>query len=108
MSSTIRVSGVSGTVDQGHIDSQQGWRSILDDAKELAGFAWALSPRRVALQVALLAFTGLVGGVSLLLLIPIVNSIADPAGQFTLPGLGAVNFGNPPLVSCAVSSGDKL
>ncbi len=71
--------------------------SLLGDARTLVAAAWRLDRRLFSLQVVLLLANGFVGGVSLLLLIPIVNSIADPSSRLTVPGLGEVNLSGVPL-----------
>jgi ATP-binding cassette subfamily C protein len=72
-------------------------RGLLADARLLVGAAWELSPKRLTGQVILLLLGGLIGGVSLLLLIPIVNSVADTATGWQLPLLGDVDLGGIPL-----------
>ncbi|MHB1163631.1 MAG: ABC transporter ATP-binding protein [Candidatus Nanopelagicales bacterium] len=67
------------------------------DARLLLATAWRMSPRRVLLQVVLLVANGLVGGASLLLLIPIVQSIADAGASLDLPAVGSVALGGIPL-----------
>jgi len=49
------------------------------------------------IQVILLAVTGVVGGASLLLLVPIVNSVVDPQAKVSLPVLGSISLGGVPL-----------
>ncbi len=72
-------------------------RGLLADARLLVAAAWQLSPRRLSGQMVLLFFSGLIGGVSLLLLIPIVNSVADGATGWQLPLLGDVDLSGVPL-----------
>ncbi len=72
-------------------------RSAWSDLRALVGAAWRLDSRGVLLQVGLLLVTGLTGGVSLLLLVPIVDSIADPTGAIEVPGMGQVSTGGTPL-----------
>ena len=69
----------------------------MDDARLLIGAAWRLDRRRVLLQVMLLLVNGIVGGASLLLLVPIVNSVADRGATMALPLLGEVGLGSLPL-----------
>lgn len=69
------------------------WR----DLTTLLGVAWRLDRRRLVLQVALLLITGITGGISLLLLVPIVNSIADTSAGLDVPGLGSLTIGSIPL-----------
>jgi ATP-binding cassette subfamily C protein len=65
----------------------------------LIGIAWRVGPRRVLAQVGLLAVVGLVGGANLLLLVPIVNSVAASGGgaSITVPSLGSVDLAWAPL-----------
>ncbi|MFI0433350.1 MAG: ABC transporter ATP-binding protein, partial [Candidatus Nanopelagicales bacterium] len=71
--------------------------SLAADLRILVGTAWRLSPRNLIVQVALLLVAGIVGGASLLLLIPIVNSLASPNSRISLPGLGDVDVTGLPL-----------
>ncbi len=75
----------------------QGEDSLTADARTLVAVAWRLNRRRSILQVLLLIVTGLLGGVSLLLLIPIVNSVANPASKLSVPVLGDISLGAVPL-----------
>lgn len=70
---------------------------MIGDVRLLAAQAWRLSPRRVLVQVAALLATAVLGGASLLLLIPIVNSIADSSVTLTLPVYGDLTLGSVPL-----------
>jgi len=70
---------------------------LLADAKALTRAAWRLSPGRFTLQGIFLVFGGFIGGVSLLLLIPIINSVAKPDGKLEVPGVGSVSIGGIPL-----------
>ena len=69
------------------------------DARRLVRVAWQVSPGRVATEAVLLLLVGLTGGASLLLLIPIVNSLADSSGSQTydVPILGSVDLSGVPL-----------
>lgn len=60
----------------------------------MIGVAWRLDRVGLITQSALLLVTGLVGGVSLLLLVPIVNSVASPQSTLQLPLVGALNLGS--------------
>ena len=72
--------------------------SLISDARILVGVAWHLNRRRLILQIIFLLSNGVVGGVSLLLLVPIVNSIADPESTMSVPVLGDIQLGDVPLV----------
>ncbi len=80
--------------------------SLWADARRLIGVAWQVSSTRVAVQMGLLFLVGLIGGASLLLLIPIVNSLADDAGAQTydIPLFGSIDLSGVPLpvLLCAV------
>ncbi len=69
----------------------------MSDARILIGVAWHLNRRRLILQIIFLLTNGVVGGVSLLLLVPIVNSIANPESSLNVPLLGEVNLSSIPL-----------
>ena len=71
--------------------------ALVADARTLVAEAWSFDRARLLRQVVLLLLNGIVGGVSLLLLIPIVNSIASPESSFTLPLLGQVRLSSLPL-----------
>ena len=60
--------------------------SIRDDLTMLVATAWALDRGRVLAQAVLLVLAGLLGGVGLVLLVPIVNSLADTDN--TIAGAG--------------------
>jgi ATP-binding cassette subfamily C protein len=70
---------------------------VIRDAGLLLGSSWRLSRGRLVLQVVLLVATGLIGGASLLLLVPIVNSVADSSVSVTLPVVGDLSLGDVPL-----------
>ncbi|MDQ5897139.1 MAG: ATP-binding cassette protein, partial [Pseudomonadota bacterium] len=70
---------------------------MIRDAGLLLGSSWRLSRGRLVLQVVLLVATGLIGGASLLLLVPIVNSVADSSVSVTLPVVGDLSLGDVPL-----------
>lgn len=78
-------------------DAEQKPQSLAADLRVLVGTSWRLSPRNLIVQLALLLVAGLIGGASLLLLIPIVNSLANPGSRIELPGLGAVDVTGVPL-----------
>lgn len=76
---------------------QRGEESLTADARTLVGVAWRLNRRRSMLQILLLLANGVLGGVGLLLLIPIVNSVASPSSKLTVPILGDIDVGSAPL-----------
>lgn len=71
--------------------------SLVTDARALTGMAWDIDRRRFVAQVAFLIFGGFVGGFSLLLLIPIVNSVAGTTAEFSVPVFGELNLSGVPL-----------
>lgn len=73
------------------------FRELMGDVGTLIGEAWRLDPGRLILQVFLLGLSGIIGGIGLLLLIPIVNSVADPSASITVPFFGAMSLGSIPL-----------
>ena len=73
--------------------------SLRDDALTLVKAAWRLDPRRLVVQVALLLLSGVVGGIGLLLLVPIVNAVANPDSTVHVPVIGTVSLGHFPLWS---------
>lgn len=81
----------------GHRDEGSAFAGVLRDAKTLLRAAWELDRTAFLVQVALLFLAGLTGGVSLLLLVPIVNSIAGPGSAITLPVFGDVDLSTIPL-----------
>ncbi len=70
---------------------------MIGDMRLLAAQAWRLSPRRVVIQILALLATAVLGGASLLLLIPIVNSIADSTATLTVPLFGDFELSSVPL-----------
>ncbi len=76
-----------------------GRAGLRADARALLSMAWTVEPRRMTLQVALLLATGLTGGVSLLLLVPVVNSVAASSGgdPVAIPALGTWDLSAVPL-----------
>lgn len=70
---------------------------LVEDARLLIDSAWRLDRRRVLLQLALLLVSGLLGGASLLLLVPIVNSVANPDATIAVPLVGRVGLSSLPL-----------
>jgi ATP-binding cassette subfamily C protein len=66
---------------------------VIDDLRTLLSIAWQLSPGRLLTQLALLLAAGVAGGISMLLLIPIVNSLTSTT---TVPGLG-IQLSDVPL-----------
>lgn len=71
--------------------------TLVDDTQTLVGVAWRLDKRAMVRQMALLLATGVVGGVSLLLLIPIVNSLAGSTQELNLPLVGPADLHSLPL-----------
>lgn len=73
--------------------------TLLGDARRLLGIAWDVAPSRIVMEVALLFTVGLVGGAGLLMLVPIVNSLAAGGGAQTvdIPVVGAVDLNGLPL-----------
>lgn len=69
----------------------------------LLKLAWGFNRRRVTAQSVLLLLSGLVGGVSLLLLIPIVNSVAQSDSTITLPLVGDIQLASVPLAALLAS-----
>ena len=82
---------------------QESISGLAGDIRTLLAEAWRLDPRRLVVQVILLAIGGLVGGIGLLLLVPIVNSVANPASTITVPLLGAMSLGSIPLSALLVA-----
>lgn len=80
------------------VDGEDG-SGLTGDAVALLRSAWAIEPRRMVLQVALLLATGLTGGISMLLLIPVVNSVASTSGgtPIEIPVLSSVDLSAVPL-----------
>lgn len=72
---------------------------LATDVRTLVGVAWRLKPGRLLGQIGLLLASGVIGGVSLLLLIPIVNSIANPTSAVSVPLLGDITLAGVPLVA---------
>ncbi len=70
---------------------------IRRDVATLVSAAWALDRRRAVLQMVLLLVGGLLSGVGLLLLVPIVNSVADTANTIQIPVIGSLDVGSLPL-----------
>lgn len=70
---------------------------LVSDARMLIAAAWRLDRRRVSLQLALMLVTGVTGGVSLLLLVPVINALASPGGEIALPLIGSVSLSALPL-----------
>lgn len=72
--------------------------SLAGNVRVLVGIAWSTSPRRVFAHVILLLTVGVTGGANLLLLIPIVNSLAaEPVYAPSVPIAGPVNLAEIPL-----------
>lgn len=71
---------------------------MISDMRLLAAQAGRLSRRGVSLALVALLANGLLGGASLLLLIPIVNSVADDSVAITIPVVGDTSLSSVPLV----------
>ncbi len=69
----------------------------MKEIRTLIATAWSLDRRRVIGQLILLAFNGVFGGVGLLLLIPIVNSVAGTASTVQVPIFGSISVDEVPL-----------
>lgn len=71
--------------------------SLLSDAAALTVLAWRIDRPRFIAQVLFLGLGGVIGGFSLLLLIPIVNSVAGQTSSVSVPGIGEVSLSGIPL-----------
>lgn len=71
--------------------------SLISDAGALTRLAWRIDRPRFVAQVIFLGLGGVVGGFSLVLLIPIVNSVAGQSSSATLPIVGEVSLAGIPL-----------
>lgn len=71
--------------------------SLLADVRTLVAAAWSLDRTRVVTQMTLLVVSGFIGGASVALLVPIVNSVAGPTNAIALPVIGTVGTGSVPL-----------
>lgn len=71
--------------------------NVVHEIRTLIGAAWRLDRRRVLTQIVLLALNGVLGGVGLVLLIPIVNSVADTVSTVQVPLVGKVSMSDEPL-----------
>ena len=67
------------------------------DAVVLVRSAWRLDRRRFVGQIVYIALNGLIGGVNLLLLVPIVNVVAGRSATADLPLLGPTDLAAVPL-----------
>ena len=72
-------------------------QSLIADARALVSAAWRIDRARFLLQIFFLLFTGIIGGFNLLLLIPIVNAVANPEGTLQVPVIGEVEVSRVPL-----------
>lgn len=70
---------------------------LRSDAAALVRAAWRIDRTRFLGQIAYVGLTGLVGGFSLLLLIPIVNVVAGNDATADLPLIGATDLSSIPL-----------
>jgi len=77
----------------------QAGAGLWADAASLLRSAWAIEPRLMVLQLVLLAATGVTGGVSMLMLVPVVNSVASTSGGsgMSLPVLDSLDLTAVPL-----------
>jgi ATP-binding cassette subfamily C protein len=71
--------------------------SIRTDLAMLVKTAWLLDRGRVVGQVLLLVLAGLLGGIGLVLLVPIVNSVAESGQSIQVPVAGSFDPGSTPL-----------
>jgi ATP-binding cassette, subfamily C, bacterial len=72
-------------------------KNLLSDASALLRAAWRINKSRFAMQVFFLIVAGVIGGFNLLLLVPIVNSIASQNDALQIPIFGAFDAGRFPL-----------
>ncbi len=79
-------------------DAEGGAARLARDTRSLVRIARQVAPQRMLAQVVLLFAVGLIGGANLLLLIPIVNSLAaESAETVQLPGVGPIDYSGIPL-----------
>jgi ATP-binding cassette, subfamily C, bacterial len=78
-------------------DPHTGGSSTWSDISLLVSTAWNLDRTRVIFQMVLLVLSGLLGGFGLVLLVPIVNSLADTEGTIDVPVVGDFDVGSVPL-----------
>lgn len=71
--------------------------SVRGDVGALVATAWRLDRHRVLAQMVLLVVGGVVGGVGLAMLVPIVNAISGPDGAVVLPVVGTLGVGGVAL-----------
>jgi len=71
--------------------------SAISNVKSLLRTAWEISPHSVSLQFFLVLTRGFIGGIGLVLLIPIVNLVSNPDATVDVPIVGAVAIGRIPL-----------
>lgn len=72
-------------------------KNLIADASTLLRAAWRINRSRFILQVVFLIVTGVIGGFNLLLLVPIVNSIASESDSLSLPIFGSFGTDQYPL-----------
>lgn len=72
-------------------------QSLVSDARALISAAWRIDRSQFLLQIFFMLTTGIIGGFNLVLLIPIVNTVANPEGSIKVPILGEVSVGRVPL-----------
>lgn len=98
-----RSASADGRVAYARSVTTQPTATLKSDVMLLLKLAWGFNRRRVVTQSVLLLLSGLVGGVSLLLLIPIVNSVAQSDATITLPLVGEVQLASVPLAALLAS-----
>ncbi len=69
----------------------------MHEIRTLVATAWRLERGRAIAQLGLLLVGGVIGGAGLLLLVPIVNSVATTATTVQVPVLGDIDLGSTPL-----------
>lgn len=71
--------------------------NLRTDARTLLSAGLRIDRRRFLSQIFFLIFAGVVGGFNLLLLVPIVNAVANPDGTMSLPLVGELPVTRIPL-----------
>ena len=69
----------------------------MQEIRTLIGTAWQLDRRRVLGQIVFLTLNGVLSGVGLLLLVPIVNTVADTTSTVQVPVIGSMDIDGIPL-----------
>lgn len=70
---------------------------VVGDLVTLVRTTWQLDRSRVVAQIVLLVLGGVLGGAGLVLLVPIVESVAGSDAGFSLPGFGRLGLSSRPL-----------